>query len=159
MLLGLLIFIGLILLFGMQKTFYITFSLIFVYLFFMLFGALFSFFLPVIVIIFLWKLFIPKSKSNTYYYKFSDEDFNRYYNYKSHNNNYNGFYQNNYNKDKFYDILGIDKTASQDEIKKAYRNLARQYHPDKYANASEEEKKVAETKFKEINEAYENLTK
>jgi hypothetical protein len=146
--------------FGMQRTFYIAFSLIFIYIFFTIFGALFSFFLPVIAIIFIWRLFIPKSKPNTYYYKFSDEDFNRYYNYKSHNNNnYNNFYQNNYNKDKFYDILGVSKTASQDEIKKAYRNLARKYHPDRYSNASEEEKKLAENRFKEINEAYENLTK
>lgn len=50
----------------------------------------------------------------------------------------------------FYSILGVSKTASQDEIKKAYRKLAHQHHPDK---ASGDEKK-----FKEINEAYQTLS-
>jgi curved DNA-binding protein len=52
----------------------------------------------------------------------------------------------------YYKILGITKTASQDEIKKAYRKLAVKYHPDKNADD-----KVAENKFKEINEANEVL--
>lgn len=54
------------------------------------------------------------------------------------------------NKD-FYKILGVSKSASQDEIKKAYRKLAIEFHPDK--NKSKE----AEEKFKEINQAYEVL--
>jgi len=52
----------------------------------------------------------------------------------------------------YYKILGVSKTATQDEIKKAYRKLARKYHPDK--NKGD---KAAEEKFKEINEAYEVL--
>ncbi|MBQ0040348.1 MAG: J domain-containing protein [Treponema sp.] len=48
-----------------------------------------------------------------------------------------------------YEKLGVDRNASADEIKKAYRNLAFKYHPDR--NAGD---KVAEEKFKEINEAY-----
>lgn len=48
-----------------------------------------------------------------------------------------------------YEILGVDSSASEDDIKKAYRKLAMQYHPDK--NQGD---KVAEAKFKEINEAY-----
>ena len=52
----------------------------------------------------------------------------------------------------YYDILGISKNASQDEIKKAYRKLAMQYHPDK--NPGD---KAAEEKFKQISEAYEIL--
>lgn len=52
----------------------------------------------------------------------------------------------------YYTILGVSKTASADEIKKQYRNLARQYHPDTNPN-----NKTAESKFKEINEAYEVL--
>lgn len=52
----------------------------------------------------------------------------------------------------YYEILGIKRDASQDEIKKAYRKLARQYHPD--VNPGN---KQAEEKFKEINEAYNTL--
>lgn len=54
---------------------------------------------------------------------------------------------------KFYDILGVSKSASQEEIKKAYRKLAMQYHPDRNKGNTE-----AEKKFKEINEAYETLS-
>lgn len=51
----------------------------------------------------------------------------------------------------YYSILGVDKGASADEIKSAYRRLAKKYHPD--LNKTEE----AAAKFKEINEAYEVL--
>lgn len=54
----------------------------------------------------------------------------------------------------YYEILGIEKTATPDEIKKAYRSLAKKYHPD----VSTEPKEVAEAKFKEISEAYEVLS-
>jgi len=53
----------------------------------------------------------------------------------------------------FYEVLGISKTASEAEIKKAYRKLARQYHPD-----VNQGKKEAEEKFKEISAAYEVLS-
>ncbi|MGI0134309.1 MAG: DnaJ domain-containing protein, partial [Candidatus Micrarchaeaceae archaeon] len=48
----------------------------------------------------------------------------------------------------YYERLGVSKTASADEIKKAYRKLAMQYHPDKNKD------KNAENLFKEINESY-----
>lgn len=53
----------------------------------------------------------------------------------------------------YYQTLGVDKTASQEEIKKAYRKLARKYHPDLNPNDQE-----AEKKFKQINEANEVLS-
>lgn len=57
------------------------------------------------------------------------------------------------NKD-YYEILGVEKSASEDELKKAYRKLAKKYHPD----ANQDNKKEAEAKFKEVNEAYEILS-
>lgn len=56
-----------------------------------------------------------------------------------------------------YEVLGVPKGASQDEIKKAYRELARKYHPDHYAGNPLAD--LAEEKMKEINEAYAVLTK
>eukprot|EP00094_Tigriopus_californicus_P008179 TCALIF_07875-PA protein Name:"Similar to DNAJC7 DnaJ homolog subfamily C member 7 (Homo sapiens)" AED:0.13 eAED:0.13 QI:0/0/0/0.85/0.83/0.85/7/0/529 len=58
----------------------------------------------------------------------------------------------------YYKILGVSKTASDDEIKKAYRKRAMVHHPDRHANATEEEKKEHEKKFKEVGEAYGVLT-
>ena len=61
------------------------------------------------------------------------------------------------NRSRYYRILGLKDGASQEEIKKAYRQLAKEHHPDKFVNASDSEKKFHENKMKEINEAYENL--
>lgn len=58
----------------------------------------------------------------------------------------------------YYKILGAKKDATDDELKKLYRKLAVKYHPDHQAGKTEEEKKEAEEKFKEINEAYSVLS-
>ena len=55
-----------------------------------------------------------------------------------------------------YEVLGVSRTATEDEIKAAYRALARRYHPDRYAN-DEAGAKAAEEKMKEINEAYDAI--
>ncbi len=58
-----------------------------------------------------------------------------------------------------YKTLGLTQSATPDEVKKAYRDLARKYHPDMASGMSEEFKKMAEEKFKSIQAAYEALRK
>jgi DnaJ like chaperone protein len=58
-----------------------------------------------------------------------------------------------------YKILEIDKSATVDEIKKAYRTMAKKYHPDKVAHLGKEHQAGAEEKFKQVQKAYEQLQK
>ena len=61
-------------------------------------------------------------------------------------------------KRDFYEVLGVDRKADADALKKAYRKLAIQYHPDRQQGKSDAEKKDAEEKFKEAAEAYDVLS-
>jgi len=61
--------------------------------------------------------------------------------------------------DSAYKILGIESTATDDEVKKAYREMAKKYHPDKVAYLGEDVRKSAEQKLQEVNEAYEKIKK
>ena len=61
-------------------------------------------------------------------------------------------------KRDYYEVLGVTKSASADEIKSAYRKLALKWHPDRWVNASDAEKKTAEENFKEAAEAYSVLS-
>ena len=61
--------------------------------------------------------------------------------------------------DWMYKVLQIEPSASNDEVKKAYRRMAMKYHPDKVAASGEEAKKSATEKFRKINEAYEEIKK
>ena len=59
--------------------------------------------------------------------------------------------------DSNYRILEIDPSASNDEVKKAYRKMAVKYHPDKVATLGEDIQQAAEEKFKAVNQAYESI--
>ena len=59
--------------------------------------------------------------------------------------------------DSAYKILEVDPSASNDEVKKAYRQMAMKYHPDKVGHLGEEFRKTADEKFKAVNEAWERI--
>ncbi len=58
-----------------------------------------------------------------------------------------------------YKILGVSASATEEEIKKAYREMAKKYHPDKVSHLGEDVKKAAEEKFMKVNETYETIKK
>jgi DnaJ like chaperone protein len=63
------------------------------------------------------------------------------------------------NTDSDYKILEIERTATNDEVKKAYRRMAMKYHPDKVSALGEEVENAAKEKFQKVNQAYENIKK
>lgn len=64
---------------------------------------------------------------------------------------------NSFNTDNAYKVLNLDKSASVDDIKKAYRKMAKKYHPDKIQHLGDTHVKAGEEKFKQIKNAYEQL--
>lgn len=72
----------------------------------------------------------------------------------SGNSNRSSYSGSTYDKDP-YRVLGIDSSATDDEVKKAYRRMAMKYHPDRVAGMSEEMQRNAAEQMKEINQAYE----
>jgi len=61
--------------------------------------------------------------------------------------------------DSAYKVLEIDKSTTDEEVKKAYRRMAVKYHPDKVGYLGEDFKKTANDKFQKVNEAYEKIKK
>ncbi|HLN21704.1 MAG TPA: TerB family tellurite resistance protein [Bacteroidales bacterium] len=61
--------------------------------------------------------------------------------------------------DSYYKILEVEKTVSDEELKKAFRKMAMKYHPDKVTHLGDEFKKTAEEKFRMVNEAYDRIKK
>ena len=61
-------------------------------------------------------------------------------------------------KRDYYEVLGVNKNSTPDEIKSAYRKAALKWHPDKWVNGTDAEKKTAEENFKEASEAYSVLS-
>jgi uncharacterized membrane protein YkvA (DUF1232 family) len=119
-----------------------------------------------IIWILVWRYFVSLKKKfadTGRYYQSTDGGFQ-----KKRRGNYTGQSRSD-SKDQFYEdsaqrerdpyrVLGVARGASSEEIKHAYRELAAKYHPDKLEHLGDEFKALAETRFKEIQQAYQELT-
>ncbi len=165
---------------GLQRAVSFIPVLIILAVLFMFFGYVIINFFPFILIYIIFTMLRnkkqPYSRTRTYYYKTGNaQDFEEFFRGYSSGNQYSGGYYSNqggsyYNqgggnsyqnpfedRSRYYTTLGVQPGATQDEIKKAYREKAKQHHPDKFANESQDVRDYHEKKFKEINEAYEKL--
>ena len=68
-------------------------------------------------------------------------------------------FSKNKNIDNAYDILGLSKTASDDQIKTTYRKMVKKYHPDKLTDVSDDVVKMAKEKFQSVKDAYDKIRK
>ena len=81
------------------------------------------------------------------YFWISDYDFN----------SIEAMFSKNKNIDNAYDILGVSKKSTNDDIKKAYRKMVKKYHPDRLNNVSEDVIEMAKIKFQSVKDAYERV--
>ena len=105
----------------------------------------------IVVIILLWKAYKYYIRRKQFK-EYAQSSSNGHFDYKQQTGN--AFYTKNP-----FEVLGVSKNASQDQIKSAYKSLAAKYHPDKVSHLGEEFRDLAEQRFKEIQEAYQKLNK
>ena len=117
------------------------------------------------VLYFLWKFFYASKNTKHYnksFYQKNRQAFEQKNNDRSSQKNGQGknyqFREKTTKKDP-YSVLGVDKDAGREEIKRAYLQLANKYHPDKVLHLGEEFRNLAEERFKEIQAAYQELSK
>lgn len=89
-----------------------------------------------------------KGGGQSYYYSFNTDDFK--------NNYYQSQQNTSFNKD-WYAVLGLTPQATEEEIKKTYRKLILKYHPDRVESSDPKVKEEATKRFREVQEAYENI--
>jgi len=110
---------------------------------------------------FLWRYFYIQKKKREAFQKHYQSSQNTF-KYGKKTPGENGSRSNTNERESFtqrdpYKILGIERSASQEDIKKVYRQLAGKYHPDKLEHLGDEFKELAKKRFMEIQQAYEEL--
>jgi len=112
-----------------------------------------------IILYFLWKYFYSK-KQKSYKYANHDQDSRQSFAGKSNRGETSGKHYKSREDPGAgdpYMVLGIPRNAGEEQIKAAYRKLAKKYHPDKVLHLGEEFRELAEKRFKEIQKAYKEL--
>ena len=117
-----------------------------------------------IIWILLWKFLASRTKKFAHHQRFDQYTDRRFKNGaqeqfsgQSHSNSQDQYTETGPSWDP-HRILGVSRNASAEEIKHAYRELANKYHPDKLEHLGDEFKTLAEKRFKEIQQAYQELT-
>lgn len=120
-------------------------------------GGFFSFIILFLVIRLVVRSLFGSKHSETHYYHYDTRD-----NYQQQSQ-YNGSANRpNQPVKDYYSVLGLTREASDDDVKKAYRKLIMEYHPDKVANNSNNDdkfKEFAAKRFREVQDAYEQICK
>lgn len=166
-----------ILMFGFSSTFRSLPAIIFLGLLLFFLGwftvKFFWIILALLLVQYISRASRPKTTRKTQYtYRtYSQEEFEDFFRqatggaYQGHTQGgyYNGNQQNPYgyfeDLTKYYTLLGVEKGASKEEIKRAYFKKVKEHHPDRFSNAREDEKRYHEEKLKQINEAYDKIEK